>query len=226
MNNLKVGNTVFWIDPDNDSRSCEGEITSIDGDIIWLKTKDGWDVQVSRSQLIPDNTQQASFYSENIKAFKAIEIHPVCYLNKSENDKQLAEQCEEHEADFYSVYIVLCVGGLECIADCQTKAIAESLAALLNKLIRHFAPFTEAKEEIIHPVSAYYNAVVDYLKEAYGLTPGDINLTEETAAQLQQEGVTPVLFIDHLAEKHNLTKNSDFTAEQAAAFMKRFKSNL
>lgn len=53
------------------------------------------------------------------QSFNAIEIHPCRLI-----DQNSIEQCEDHQADFWSVYIHLSEGGLECIADFSTEELA------------------------------------------------------------------------------------------------------
>lgn len=70
--------------------------------------------------------------NSELKQWDNIEIHP-CKVYK-ENDKEFWEQCEENEAQFYSVYIHLIDGGLQCIADFTTKELAERFARTLRTL--------------------------------------------------------------------------------------------
>ena len=44
------------------------------------------------------------------------------------------EQVDDDEADFFSVYVRLSWGGLECIADLATRAQAEELARTIERI--------------------------------------------------------------------------------------------
>ena len=70
--------------------------------------------------------------------FDKLEVHPCRELNKG-TPKPFVEQCQPHEADFWSVYIrynpksnMEQIGGLECVADCDTEKEAEELKTFLT----------------------------------------------------------------------------------------------
>ena len=65
-----------------------------------------------------------------VEAFDKIEVWPVADLGDGQ-----CETCEPEHADFYSVYVHLVEGGIQCIADLPTKKLADSLANLIEKLI-------------------------------------------------------------------------------------------
>lgn len=66
-----------------------------------------------------------------------LEIHPCKIIDpaKYKGDKEVVEQCEEGEEDFWSVYVHFVEGGLQCIADYSTKSEAMELESLLNSLL-------------------------------------------------------------------------------------------
>jgi len=69
------------------------------------------------------------FYPTN-ERWDNIEVHPVRNIGED-----AAEQCEEYEADYFSVYLHLVAGGLICIADLPTRELAEGLKELLVRFL-------------------------------------------------------------------------------------------
>ncbi|HEY5392458.1 MAG TPA: hypothetical protein VIJ57_10110 [Hanamia sp.] len=70
--------------------------------------------------------------------FDGFEINPCKVVNGEENfpnKMQCIEQCEPHEAQFWSVYVHLFGAGLDCIADCETEQEAKDLVEFLKALI-------------------------------------------------------------------------------------------
>lgn len=72
--------------------------------------------------------------------FDYVEVHPVKeekdYILDNGEISELGsfyEQCEEHEAEMWSIYIHMPENGIECIADCDTKETANALADMLLK---------------------------------------------------------------------------------------------
>lgn len=66
--------------------------------------------------------------------FDEIEVHGVRDIYKDVKDAEEGtcfEQCEDSEAEMWSVYIHIPDNGLECIADCETKELAEALRGML-----------------------------------------------------------------------------------------------
>ncbi|MFZ1806394.1 MAG: hypothetical protein WAU36_04185 [Cyclobacteriaceae bacterium] len=59
--------------------------------------------------------------------FNAIEIHPCKLI-----DEHNVQQCEPQEAQIWSLYIHLCQGGLECIADFASEDLANNFRNFLN----------------------------------------------------------------------------------------------
>lgn len=71
--------------------------------------------------------------------FDCVEVHPCQIIEKGKNGKKdIVEQCEPKDADFWSVYVHLKRGGLECIADCVTKKEAETFEKFVNSIIEHY----------------------------------------------------------------------------------------
>jgi len=73
--------------------------------------------------------------------FDAVEVHPCQIIEKgTEGKKDVVEQCEPEDADFWSVYIHLVSGGLECIADCVTEQEAETFKKFIDSVIQFNEP--------------------------------------------------------------------------------------
>lgn len=66
--------------------------------------------------------------------FDNIEIQPVCFCGP---DKKEVEVCEEADADFWSLYVHRPNEGVTCIADCETRKLAEELETLIYSLLRY-----------------------------------------------------------------------------------------
>lgn len=67
--------------------------------------------------------------------FDEFEYHPCKVVDEDKNLKkeiQSIEQCEPEEAEFWSVYVHLIGGGLDCIADCATEDEAKQLIEILE----------------------------------------------------------------------------------------------
>ena len=89
------------------------------------------------------------FWMMEIQKFDAIEVHPVCDLNWNDEEEGLrpfrgdperethCEQCQPHEAHFWSVYGHLKEGGLECFEDFATREEAETFAEKLQSVYPH-----------------------------------------------------------------------------------------
>lgn len=76
------------------------------------------------------------------KFFDEFEIHPCKVIEEVDipNKLQLIEQCEPNEAQFWSVYIHIMGGGLDCIADCETEQHAKGLVEFLKTLCIKYSP--------------------------------------------------------------------------------------
>ncbi len=77
------------------------------------------------------------------QAFDAIEVHPCKVIERVEIGTSgkfcdTIEQCEPEEAEFWSVYVHFVGGGLDCIADCDTKGEADCLAELVERIATNF----------------------------------------------------------------------------------------
>jgi hypothetical protein len=64
-------------------------------------------------------------------AWDDVEIQPV-----SEDEQGNCDVCNEGEETFWSVYLHQVEGGVKCIADLPTKALAEQLAALITNAVK------------------------------------------------------------------------------------------
>lgn len=78
------------------------------------------------TELMDDNT-----------TFDAFEVHGVKDLWKEMDvpteQGTCFEQCDDSEASMWSVYIHIPDNGVECIADCSSRELAEKLAGMLEK---------------------------------------------------------------------------------------------
>ena len=72
--------------------------------------------------------------------FENFEVHPCLIAGVDESGKEIMEQCDEHDPELacWSLYghykIVGNFGGLECLADFETKAEAENAEELVTKI--------------------------------------------------------------------------------------------
>lgn len=85
---------------------------------------------------------------ERLSKYISFEVHPVLALDQfghiigPEAFKRVAavelEQCSEDDPDIYcwSVYGRILNAGIECIADCPTKELAESIVSALCQALR------------------------------------------------------------------------------------------
>ncbi len=72
------------------------------------------------------------------KTFNELEIHPCRTIKKGNGEKKdIVEQCDEKEAEFWSVYVHYLSGGLDCVADCWHKHEAEELVKFLKGFSKH-----------------------------------------------------------------------------------------
>ena len=76
-----------------------------------------------------------------IHSFDGLEIHPVREYKDPDGDGTYCEQCEEHEAHFWSVYGHLIDGGVDCIDDFPARAAAQRFAAQLLDVWPHLRKF-------------------------------------------------------------------------------------
>jgi hypothetical protein len=67
--------------------------------------------------------------------YDGVEFHPCCIVEVKDDGEMIIEQCEESQADFWSVYLHMEQGGIECIADCDTKEAAVALTVLLETVM-------------------------------------------------------------------------------------------
>lgn len=121
-----------------DSRADMQEFISLAWEFEKLHENTEWDEQGAPDFIISVNEfaveklklkKKWKFYSpENAaEAWDVIEVNPCLFL-----DDGNATECEEDEAEFYSVTIHLLRGGRETIADLPTKERAEQLAGLIE----------------------------------------------------------------------------------------------
>lgn len=87
-----------------------------------------------------NNLKWIELYTELMDSgttFDEIEVHGVRDLYKEQDAEYREkhgtcfEQCDDSEAEMWSVYIHIPDNGLECIADCETKEQAEKLQGML-----------------------------------------------------------------------------------------------
>jgi len=68
-------------------------------------------------------------YNPSKKYYDDIEIHPIIERNN------ICDRCEEGEEDYWSVFLHIRKGGVECIADLKTEKQANEFALLIEKLL-------------------------------------------------------------------------------------------
>lgn len=74
----------------------------------------------------------APWWVRELPLCDGLEVHPVCDLYAGEDtDETCCEICEPEEAHFWSVYGHLQAGGINCLADFDTRAEAYAFAKKL-----------------------------------------------------------------------------------------------
>lgn len=76
--------------------------------------------------------------------FDGLELSPVQEM-LLDNGQSACERCEANEADFWSVYGHLRLGGAECLADFNTVSEAEAFAQSLLRAHPHLREFSLLK---------------------------------------------------------------------------------
>ena len=71
----------------------------------------------------------------NLSLYDAVEVHPVS--REVRNGKDYFEQCDRDSPDIYywSVFLHLIEGGIECVADCPNEETALFIAEAVEKRI-------------------------------------------------------------------------------------------
>lgn len=71
----------------------------------------------------------------DLSIYNAVEVHPVA--REVINGKEYFEQCDRDYPDifYWSVYLHLIEGGIQCVADCPTEEVADLVAAGLEKML-------------------------------------------------------------------------------------------
>lgn len=68
-----------------------------------------------------------------------------------------------------------------------------------------------------------YKSQIDaYMKAKYGGTSTDLMIDADEIQFAQEDGETPIEFVDRLAEKYDWTETQDLTVEQAYKIMEPF----
>lgn len=60
--------------------------------------------------------------------YDATEVHPCCEWAEDNGTDTYVETCDPAEADFWSAYVHLKEGGVECVGDFDTEADARAYA--------------------------------------------------------------------------------------------------
>ena len=68
-----------------------------------------------------------SIIRDRLASYDALEVHPV-RTNPQPDGSTWRERCAAHEADIWSVYAHLAEGGVDCIGDFETEALALAYA--------------------------------------------------------------------------------------------------
>jgi len=76
-----------------------------------------------------------------IRAFDGLEIHPCQIVGRDPDGTLYWEQCNDEEAEVWSVYGHLLEGGIDCLEDYQTYAEAKTFAEELLKVYPHLQKF-------------------------------------------------------------------------------------
>ena len=80
-------------------------------------------------------------WMRDIHSFDGLEIHPVRELIDEDDGSSYCEQCEPHEAQFWSVYGHLIEGGVLCFEDFPSQAAARAFAETLLAAWPHLRTF-------------------------------------------------------------------------------------
>lgn len=70
---------------------------------------------------------------ENLADYDALEVSGVANLNDGDDDTTYCEPCSDDVADFWSVYAHCLAGGVICIGDFETPALANAYADALSR---------------------------------------------------------------------------------------------
>lgn len=80
-------------------------------------------------------------WMSDIHTCDGLEIHPVRELTDEDDGSSYCEQCEPHEAQFWSVYGHLKEGGVLCLEDFPSETEARAFAQTLLSAWPHLRIF-------------------------------------------------------------------------------------
>ena len=111
------------------------------GDVDCVRViEDLYDLPVGWEDAVPYGSEQLSatkILLAQIAAnprFKGFEVHACMTVGEDENRVTMLEECEDTYASLWSVYGLLVTGGLECLADFNSRAKAESLRDQIQEI--------------------------------------------------------------------------------------------
>ncbi len=110
------------------------------GDVDCVRViEDLYDLPVGWEDAVPYGSEQLSAIKillAQIAAnprFKGFEVHG-CRVTDEDERGELLDECEDSDASLWSVYGQLVTGGLECLADFNSRAKAESLRDQIQEI--------------------------------------------------------------------------------------------
>jgi hypothetical protein len=110
------------------------------GDVDCVDVINGlYDLPVGSENAVPYGSDQLSAYKILVTQiasdprFKSFEVHP-CMASEEDEHSELLDECEDSDASLWSVYGQLVTGGLECLADFNSRAKAESLCDQIHEI--------------------------------------------------------------------------------------------
>jgi len=93
-----------------------------------------------------------------IVPFDDFEIHGCQEI--TEHDRTWTEQCEDHEAQFFTLFGHIPDGGVDAIADFKTRELAEETLFRINPPIKSAAP------QMLEALEYFFNIMHDYRSSA------------------------------------------------------------
>lgn len=107
-------------------------------------------------ELLPESSEVNSKYADSIIAgnpsnYDAIEVHGVRNINDPDDPDGTHYEVDDENTELYSVYLHCIGGGIECVGDFSSNALAEEYASELSVLyswkVLHFPLFVIGEED-------------------------------------------------------------------------------
>lgn len=128
----------------------------------------------------------AELYPGISDQYDCFEIHPVHKIGEN-----AWEQCSAEEAEMWSVYVHLKLGGLQCIADCNTEQDAEKMVEFLKQLNANKpgGDYLETYYEMVSQLETLKNQPGNQVADVYdhGGTGSMYEMAEEWTDEFQRE---------------------------------------